>query len=55
MNKDNLNSSFEEVAQKYILLKYGVFKPLKWFSEFIGIYFVELQIKKELKETGGRK
>ena len=55
MKNDNLNKSFEEVCQKYILLKYGVFKPLKWFSEFKGIYFAELQIKKELKENGGRK
>ena len=55
MKNDNLNNkNFEEVAQKYILTKYGIFKPLKWFSEFNGIYFAELQIKKELKENGGR-
>lgn len=61
MKKDYLTKSFEEVCQNHILNKYGIFKPLKWFSKFAGIYFVELQIEKELEnksrkssKNGGR-
>ena len=48
MKKDYLSQSFEEVCQKHILNKYGIFKPLSWFSKFASIYFAELQIEKEL-------